>query len=99
MVDGTVLDYGIPDFSHLSASSEEHQRQMATLLAGKIAAHEPRLRDVRVVVKVSPHNPRAMVGIVAASWLVGSVYEPVTFPLSITRSMNASGELADIRVA
>ena len=83
MVAGTVLDYGVPDLAPLSPANESDQLRLAEMLAQRIAAYEPRLRDVRVVLAPSSESPVALQGRVVASLRVGSVYEPVSFLLAI----------------
>lgn len=82
---GTVLDYGIPDFSTVTPSSEAELQRLAALIARKVASYEPRLVNVRVAV-TSPANSRAVMMSLTASLRIGSVNEPVTFPLIIDRS-------------
>jgi type VI secretion system lysozyme-like protein len=79
----TVLDYGVPDLVQFSPANESDQRRLAELLEHKIAAYEPRLRNVRIVLASSPNSPVALQGRVSGSLRVGSVYEPVSFPLAI----------------
>jgi type VI secretion system protein ImpF len=79
----TVLDYGVPDLVQFSPANETDQRRLAELLEHKIAVYEPRLRNVRIVLTSSPNSPVALQGRVSGSLRVGSVYEPVSFPLAI----------------
>src|SRR5215212_5634854 len=44
----SVLDYGVPDFSSLSALSGDDRVRLSAAVAQSIAAFEPRLRDVRI---------------------------------------------------
>ena len=61
-VAGTVLDYGVPDLAPLSPANESDQLRLAEMLAQRIAAYEPRLRDVRVVLAPSSESPVALQG-------------------------------------
>ncbi|HXS93996.1 MAG TPA: type VI secretion system baseplate subunit TssE [Candidatus Limnocylindrales bacterium] len=83
LAEGTVLDYGLPDFYAYSASSNSDLEQLANTIAKKIAAGEPRLSEVRVLLKADPTNPKAVLGIIRASLRLGTVIEPVNFPLSL----------------
>ena len=75
----TVLDYGIPDFSPMSAVNAEDRAQMAGVIERAIEAFEPRLTGVRVEFQAVPGNDRAVTGWIEASLLVGEVPEPVSF--------------------
>ena len=79
--DRTILDYGIPDFAHLSAGSDTDTQQLARILERTIAIYEPRLRNVRVTVERSRMSQSAVVGSIEGLLVVGNVNEPVSFPL------------------
>jgi type VI secretion system protein ImpF len=83
LAEGTVLDYGLPDFSALTPASDADRGMLAKLVAGQIAAHEPRLRNVRVVFEPDANNPKAVQGVILASLAMGVVYEPVTFNMAL----------------
>jgi len=82
---GTVVDYGVPDLTSFSPANESEQRRLADVLAQRIAAYEPRLRDVRVVLAPSDSSPVGMRGRLVASLRSGSIYEPVSLLLAIDR--------------
>ena len=91
---GTVLDYGVPDISALAASSEPDQRFVAEIIEKRVAAYEPRLRDIRVTID-RPSAGSSRVGVfLTASLRIGPVYEPVTFPISIRRENQRAGVAA-----
>jgi type VI secretion system protein ImpF len=91
---GTVLDYGVPDISALAASSEPDQRFVAEIIEKRVAAYEPRLRDIRVTID-RPSAASSRVGVfLTASLRIGPVYEPVTFPISIRRENQRAGVAA-----
>jgi type VI secretion system protein ImpF len=79
----TVLTYGLPDFSFLSAAKEEDRNWLAETVAQLIRIHEPRLAGVRVVLRTVPGNPAAVAGLIIAVLRTGPVPEPVSFQLSI----------------
>lgn len=79
----TVLDYGIPDFSHLNASSSVDRQNLAAILVRAISTFEPRLAEVGVTLEPSPGRPARLVGWIHAVLEVSSVKEPVSFPLTI----------------
>jgi len=88
----TVLDYGLPDFSSLSAASGEDQRRLAAEVAAAVAAFEPRLRDVRVRVERVAGADRSLALRVEATLSVGLVAEPVSFPV-LVRARTAEAEV------
>jgi type VI secretion system protein ImpF len=47
-VERTAINYGIPDFTSLSAQSSDDRKLIASIIGQTIAAFEPRLRNVRV---------------------------------------------------
>jgi type VI secretion system lysozyme-like protein len=79
----TVLDYGIPDFSSLSAQSGDDQNRLARIIAQAITAFEPRLRDVQVLVERLRANDRALLLRINAVLAVGMLAEPVSFPVLV----------------
>jgi type VI secretion system protein ImpF len=91
LAEGTVLDYGIPDLSAFTPESEDDRRRLAALLAARIAAHEPRLTNVRVAFHPPSGSPVALKGVIHASLRIGSVVEPVYFPLAIDHQSQAEG--------
>jgi type VI secretion system protein ImpF len=81
---GTVLDYGIPDISWVTPTSEQDLQRLAIMIARKVAAHEPRLVNVRATA-LSSAAPRGVTVTLSATLRAGSLSEPVTFPLAIDR--------------
>ncbi|PYS81579.1 MAG: type VI secretion system baseplate subunit TssE [Acidobacteria bacterium] len=90
----TVLDYGIPDFSALSALSGDDQNRLASIVAQTVAAFEPRLRDVRVRVERVRSDDRALVLRVEAALAVGTHAEPVSFPV-LVRTKTGETEVSE----
>jgi type VI secretion system protein ImpF len=80
---GSVIDYGIPDFSWMSAASADDRKLLADTIAKKVRAFEPRLQQVRVTIEPNSADPRVVVGTIEAMLLVESILEPVSFPLAI----------------
>jgi type VI secretion system protein ImpF len=78
---GTVIDYGLPDFSWMSASSETDRQTLAATIKHKITCFEPRLMEVHVTIQRDETNPRAVLGVLEGVLLVSTVREPVSFPL------------------
>lgn len=79
----SVLDYGLPDFTSLSALSGDDRARLAAAVAQAIAAFEPRLRDVRVTAEGLRSNDRALILRLDALLVVGDHAEPVSFPLLV----------------
>lgn len=82
--DRTVVDYGIPDFSHLGPASTTDLHRLAQVLEHVITAYEPRLRQVRVVLETAGSNQSGVKGVLVANLVVGAVNEPVSFPLVLS---------------
>ena len=82
-MDRTILDYGIPDFSHIAAGSDTDTHKLARILEQAIAVYEPRLRQVRVTIEPSKTSKTTATGSIEAMLVVGSVNEPVSFPLAL----------------
>lgn len=83
-MDRTILDYGIPDFSHMAATSDTDAHQMARTLERAIAVYEPRLRHVRVTITPATNSQTAVTGLIEGMLVVGMVNEPVSFPLLLS---------------
>jgi type VI secretion system protein ImpF len=87
LAQGTVLDYGIPDLSPISAASEQQQVALAKRIEAVISTYEPRLRNVKVIIQIDKSDPRKLLGVVYANLVIGSVVEPVYFPLALDASV------------
>ena len=79
----SVLDYGVPDFTSLSALSGDDRVRLSAAVAQSIATFEPRLRDVRVTSEGLRSNDRALILRLDAMLVVGEHSEPVSFPLLV----------------
>lgn len=79
----TILDYGIPDFSWMSAASGSDLEELAKIVERAIAAYEPRLRQVHVTITPSSTDHTAAQGGIQAMLVIGKVMEPISFPLVI----------------
>lgn len=80
----TVVDYGIPDFSALSAANESDRRNLAEVLARKISAFEPRLSQVRLELQPHSTDQCSMIGTIEANLSIESLTRPVSFALQIS---------------
>lgn len=82
----TVLDYGVPDFTHLSPTNPHDRKFMQRTLGKAIANYEPRLRNVSVRI-VRYDGPRQMCEArIDGLMIVGNITEAVSFPTIINRS-------------
>jgi type VI secretion system lysozyme-like protein len=79
----TVLDYGIPNFSHLNAGSATDRRTFAETIRAAIAFFEPRAHEVVVQLEPDPRSPASMLALVHCKVRLGRHMEPVTFPLLV----------------
>jgi type VI secretion system lysozyme-like protein len=79
----TVIDYGIPDFSHLSPRNFHDVRRIEALLRAAVEAFEPRLSAVRVTLRPVTDNERELVGTLEAQLIVDKVSEPVSFATAV----------------
>ena len=79
----SVVDYGIADFSHLSAADTLEIEALAKLLTHAIQSFEPRLLNPRVVLQADPSDLRKVIGQMDAKVMIGVIPEPVCFPLEL----------------
>ena len=79
----TVLEYGLPDFSHLHTRDPRAQEALAELIRETVAAYEPRLRQVRIAVEPLRNSQRELLVRVDALLVIGDVTEAVSFPVPI----------------
>lgn len=79
----TVLEYGIPDFSSLSAASEADRKSLAGMIEQAVSAYEPRLRQVHAAFEPVRQNPTVLRGRIEAVLVAGMVNEPISFPLLV----------------
>lgn len=82
----SVIDFGLSDYSHLFASSEEDRNLLARSIRETIAAFEPRLKIRRLSIEpVEGHRNRCQIRIDA--WLqMDHAREPVSFGLELDNS-------------
>jgi type VI secretion system lysozyme-like protein len=94
----TATEYGMPDFSHVSAADVLERDRLASMMARIIEAFEPRLRQVRVTLSADASNQRALQGSIQGRIRIGVVDQPVSFPLEVhSRTGDALVEPAQTR--
>jgi type VI secretion system lysozyme-like protein len=89
--DRTVLEYGLPDFSHLHTRDPRAHDALAEHIRETVSAYEPRLRQVRIAVEPLRNSQRELLARVDALLVVGDVMEAVSFPVAIEDAF-AGGE-------
>ena len=80
----TVIDYGLPDYAHLSPRNGAHRDQLSRVIARAIADYEPRLRHPRVTpLPPDEHDVHRFRFTVAGELVIGDIIEPVSFPIAL----------------
>ena len=79
----TVLDYGLPDLSHLSARAEADRLVLTRVLHMAMASFEPRLAAVEVSVEPAADAPTRAHVRIAAAVRIGSALRRVEFDLAL----------------
>jgi type VI secretion system lysozyme-like protein len=90
----SVINYGIPDFSSLSAEDADAQELIASVVSRSIAAYEPRLKQIRVTVERSPDNEWGLGLNIEALLVIDLFTEPVSFPV-LLNSKSGAAEVHD----
>lgn len=75
----SVAGFGMSDFAGLSLANVHDRRRICTAIEGAIAAHEPRLRDVRVALELHRKTVNALYFSINAVLYVRPAQEPVAF--------------------
>jgi type VI secretion system lysozyme-like protein len=80
----TVIDYGLPDFLHLSPLSRAASYQLAGAVSETITAHEPRLVVTSVDVQL-PRPCRDIFRVLISGKIknTNGEFENVTFPIDV----------------
>ena len=95
-VERSVVNYGIPDFSSLSAHNADDHALIASIVGQTITAFEPRLRQVRVEVQPIEDEEAALWLYIEGVLAIGLFNEPVYFPV-LLNSKNGDAEVHDSR--
>jgi len=90
----SVINYGIPDFSSLSAQNADDQSLIGRIIGQTVTAFEPRLRNVAVDVKPMPNSEATLYVLVDATMTIGQFNEPVYFPV-VLNNKNGAAEIHD----
>lgn len=90
----SVVNYGVPDFSSLSAQNADDQVLIGRIVGQTVTAFEPRLRNVSVDVRPAPNDEAALYLFIDAMLVVGQFNEPVYFPV-VLNNKNGAAEIHD----
>jgi len=85
---GTVIDYGIPDFSAMSPRHAEDRELLQGALKQAIACYEPRLQNVAVTVAAVPQRGDQAVVTVSGDVTIGLKTQRVSFELGLNAPGN-----------
>jgi type VI secretion system protein ImpF len=75
----SVAGFGLSDFAGLSLANVYDRQRICSAIAAAIAAHEPRLRDVRVELELHRKTVNALYFSINAVLFVRPAQEPVAF--------------------
>lgn len=74
----SVMNYGMPDFTHLSMSSSDDRETVCAAMQLAIERFEPRLRNITVALEVQSEPYRLLIAI-SATLNVRQAAEPIQF--------------------
>jgi len=75
----SLLTFGLSDFAGMSLSSVHDRTRICASLERAIARHEPRLRDVQVILELDRRSVNALFFSIRALLVVKPAHEPVSF--------------------
>ncbi len=84
MTTRSVVGFGLSDFAGLSLANVHHRRNICASIESAIAAHEPRLRQVRVELELHRKTVNALYFSINAVLVVRPAQEPVSFDALLT---------------
>ncbi len=79
----TILEWGLPDYTGWYTRSPPQQQRLARLIESTLRAFEPRLKDPAVSVVREEEDNRSLTVRISGSVKLGSISEPVSFPLAL----------------
>lgn len=79
LVRQSILQFGIIDFVGLSTANPMDREKICQSIEQSIAAHEPRLKQVKVEMLLDGHNMGALCLSIQAYLNIHPLYEPVVF--------------------
>ena len=75
----SIITYGLSDFAGRSLTSPDDRAYICTCLENAIAAHEPRLHDVKATLAVDGRTTNCLHFAIQAMLVVSSTQAPVSF--------------------
>lgn len=87
---GTVIDYGVPDFSALYARRGDDVELLESALAQAVTLFEPRLTNVSVKVQALVNRADAATVTVGGDVMIGLKAQRVSFELEMNPSSNTA---------
>ncbi|MDE1180907.1 type VI secretion system baseplate subunit TssE [Paraburkholderia sp.] len=93
--EGTVIDYGLPDFSDLSLRSAPDREAIVAAVGRAITLFEPRLTDVKVTFTFPPGSEQRAVLAINGTMRVNRSVEHVFFELRPRNDGTADARWAD----
>jgi type VI secretion system protein ImpF len=87
---GTVIDYGIPDYSALSPRRGEDRALLEAALQTAVSLFEPRMRNVSVKVVPVPDRGHAATAAVSGDVVIGLKTQRVSFALDLNPTQDAA---------
>jgi type VI secretion system lysozyme-like protein len=79
----TVIEYGLPDYSAMYTANPEDQKKLSNLIRSAIESFEPRLRQVKVEVRIVGNSEKSLQVKVAGSVVTGRETERMSFAVSV----------------
>ena len=95
--DGTVIDYGVPDFSERALRSGEDREVIAVAIGRAVTMFEPRLADVKVSFSYPADHERFVVLTIAGTINAGLSVEHVSFELETAGRAASDQDAAGVR--
>ena len=87
---GTVIDYGIPDFSALSPRRGEDRDALEAALAQAVRQFEPRLQGVKVKVEAVPDRGDVCAVTLSGDIRIGMQQQRVSFTLNLNPAQDVA---------
>ncbi|MBI2771768.1 MAG: type VI secretion system baseplate subunit TssE [Burkholderiales bacterium] len=85
---GTVIDYGIPDFSALSPRRGEDRELLESALTRAVSFYETRLANVSVKVASVPQRGDTAIATVSGDVMIGLKAQRMSFALNLNPSQD-----------
>ena len=89
---GTTIDYGVPDFGHLSAHSQQDLEQLERIVKKAIGFFEPRLREVQVHAALAVGDAFSPSLAISGLVNIGMKLKQLNFELQLDPSMAPRGK-------